>query len=191
MNSNETYEIAKCGGLTLIIGGAYQGKLTYAVQRLGFNAAAVLDLAAAQCPEANVFDSVIGGNSSVYIHFEALTQKIAAEYADLDAAVKRLDDDFLAPLFTLSEKKRTALIAREIGCGVVPLSEKDRLWRELHGAALAKAAAKAVNGYGISTIDGLPDMDAIARFQFNVLNDWQHSNEPAVSVKFLRSIAKQ
>ena len=129
MNSNETYEIDKCGGLTLIIGGAYQGKLTYAVQRLGFNAAAVLDLAAAQCP--------------VYIHFEALTQKIAAEYADLDAAVKRLDDDFLAPLFTLSEKKRTALIAREIGCGVVPLSEKDRLWRELHGAALAKAAAKA------------------------------------------------
>lgn len=106
MNSNETYEIDKCGGLTLIIGGAYQGKLTYAVQRLGFNAAAVLDLAAAQCPEANVFDSVIGGNSSVYIHFEALTQKIAAEYADLDAAVKRLDDDFLAPLFTLSEKKR-------------------------------------------------------------------------------------
>lgn len=104
MNSNETYEIDKCGGLTLIIGGAYQGKLTYAVQRLGFNAAAVLDLAAAQCPEANVFDSVIGGNSSVYIHFEALTQKIAAEYADLDAAVKRLDDDFLAPLFTLSEK---------------------------------------------------------------------------------------
>ena len=62
MNSNETYEIDKCGGLTLIIGGAYQGKLTYAVQRLGFNAAAVLDLAAAQCPEANVFDSVIGGN---------------------------------------------------------------------------------------------------------------------------------
>ena len=139
MNSNKTYEIDKCGRLTLIIGGAYQGKLTYAVQRLGFNAAAVLDLAAAQCPEANV----IGGNSSVYIHFEALTQKIAAEYADLDAAVKRLDDDFLAPLFTLSEKKRTALIAREIGCGVVPLSEKDRLWRELHGAALAKAAAKA------------------------------------------------
>ena len=127
MNSNETYEIDKCGGLTLIIGGAYQGKLTYAVQRLGFNA----------------FDSVIGGNSSVYIHFEALTQKIAAEYADLDAAFKRLDDDFLAPLFTLSERKRTALIAREIGCGVVPLSEKDRLWRELHGAALAKAAAKA------------------------------------------------
>ena len=72
-----------------------------------------------------------------------LRQKIAAEYADLDAAVKRLDDYFLAPLFTLSEKKRTALIAREIGCGVVPLSEKDRLWRELHGAALAKAAAKA------------------------------------------------
>lgn len=72
-----------------------------------------------------------------------MTQKIAAEYADLDAAFKRLDDDFLAPLFTLSEKKRTALIAREIGCGVVPLSEKDRLWRELHGAALAKAAAKA------------------------------------------------
>jgi adenosylcobinamide kinase/adenosylcobinamide-phosphate guanylyltransferase len=143
MNSNETYEIDKFGGLTLIIGGAYQGKLTYAVQRLGFNAAAVLDLAAAQCPEANVFDSVIGGNSSVYIHFEALTQKIAAEYADLDAAFKRLDDDFLAPLFTLSEKKRAALIAREIGCGVVPLSEKNRLWRELHGAALAKAAAKA------------------------------------------------
>ena len=52
MNSNETYEIDKCGGLTLIIGGAYQGKLTYAVQRLGFNAAAVLDLAAAQFPEA-------------------------------------------------------------------------------------------------------------------------------------------
>lgn len=129
MNSNETYEIDKCGGLTLIIGGAYQGKLTYAVQRLGFNAAAVLDLAATQCPEANVFDSVIGGNSNVYIHFEALTQKIAAEYADLEVAVKRLDDDFLAPLFTLSEKKRTALIAREIGCGVVPLSEKDRLWR--------------------------------------------------------------
>lgn len=104
MNSNETYEIDKCGGLTLIIGGAYQGKLTYAVQRLGFNAAAVLDLAAAQGHEANVFDYVIDMGSIVYIHFEALTQKIAAEYADLDAAFKRLDDDFLAPLFTLSEK---------------------------------------------------------------------------------------
>ncbi|HAY19529.1 MAG TPA: hypothetical protein DCY17_01630 [Clostridiales bacterium] len=143
MNSNEIYEKDKCSGLTLIIGGAYQGKLTYAVQRLGFNAAAVLDLAAAQSLEENVSDSVIGGNSSVYTHFEALTQRIAAEYSDLDAAVKRLDVDFLALLFALSEKKRTALIAREIGCGVVPLSEKDRLWRELHGAALSKAAAKA------------------------------------------------
>lgn len=71
---------------------------------LGSMPPAVLDLAATQCPEANVFDSVIGGNSNVYIHFEALTQKIAAEYADLEVAVKRLDDDFLAPLFTLSEK---------------------------------------------------------------------------------------
>ena len=57
--------------------------------------------------------------------------------------MRQSNDDFLAPMLTLSEKKRTALIAREIGCGVVPLSEKDRLWRELHGAALAKAAAKA------------------------------------------------
>lgn len=155
MNSNEIYEIDKCGGLTLIIGGAYQGKLTYAVQRLGFNAAAVLDLAAAQGREANVFDYVIDTGSIVYIHFEALTQRIAAEYADLDAAFKRLDDYFLVPLFALSEKKPTALIAREIGCGVVPLSEKDRLWRELHGAALAKAAAKADSV--IRVFCGLPE----------------------------------
>lgn len=142
MNSNETYEIDKCGGLTLIIGGAYQGKLTYAVQRLGFNAAAVLDLAAAQCPEANVFDYVIGGNSSVYIHFEALTQKLPPNMPTLTRQSNGLTMIFLHRC-SHCPKKRTALIAREIGCGVVPLSEKDRLWRELHGAALAKAAAKA------------------------------------------------
>lgn len=133
----------KRGGLTLIIGGAYQGKLTHAVHVLEFDKQSVFNLAAlSDCSTAALRSAVCRSNAA-YTHFEALTRKIAAECGNLPAAVELIEADFLEPLSVLSEKIPIALISREIGCGIVPLSEEDRLWREVHGAALARAAARA------------------------------------------------
>ncbi len=109
--------------MDLIIGGAYQGKLTYAVKKYGFSEEALFDLSAGFPEEER----------ACFYHLEALTKSAAAEGLSPDETVKSL----------LPHIKNAVVISREIGCGIVPTDPAERLWRETHGAVLKMLAAEA------------------------------------------------
>ena len=86
--------------MDLIIGGAYQGKCTFAAEKYGLAAADICDLAVSAPVPARC-----------YVHLEALTRQEAPEAA--------------LPLLLAAE----AVISREIGSGVVPIDAGERAWR--------------------------------------------------------------
>lgn len=101
--------------MKLIIGGAYQGKLTWAVETFRLAPEDLWDLAQG--------DPVPG--KKCYYHLEALTRRCK-------------DWERYLPLFA-----DAVVIGREIGSGVVPLDPVDRAWRERHGTALRCLAREA------------------------------------------------
>lgn len=99
--------------MELILGGAYQGKLTWAVRQYGLTPDELCDLAQS--------DPIPG--KRCYFHLEAYTRRTAQpQLACFGDAI---------------------VISREIGSGVVPIDPQERLWRERHGALLQKIAAKS------------------------------------------------
>ena len=102
--------------MELVIGGAFQGKLTWALRHYGLTMADVCDLAAG--------DIVPG--KKCYWHLEALSRRCgdAARYLPLfaDAAV---------------------VITREVGGGIVPMDGEERAWREAHGTLVQQLAREA------------------------------------------------
>lgn len=106
--------------MDLIIGGAYQGKCTFAAGKYRLTAADICDLATdAPAP------------ARCYVHLEALTRQEALEAA--------------LPLLLAAE----AVISREIGSGVVPTDAGERAWRERHGRLLRQLAEQAGHVYRI------------------------------------------
>lgn len=101
--------------MILVLGGAYQGKLTWAVE--------TFDLARTELWDLEQADPAPG--AACYYHLEELTRRHTNP------------EQFLHIL------QEGIVIAREIGSGVVPLSEEERLWRERHGKFLRLLAARA------------------------------------------------
>ncbi|MBR5948831.1 MAG: bifunctional adenosylcobinamide kinase/adenosylcobinamide-phosphate guanylyltransferase [Clostridia bacterium] len=109
--------------MELIIGGAYQGKLSFAVKEKGFSSSELFDLSEGFPSRAH----------PCFFHLEALSRRACAEGTD---AGKMLDK--LAPFI-----ENSVVISREIGSGVVPMDAFERLWREQHGRLLSMLAARA------------------------------------------------
>ena len=95
--------------MDLIIGGAYQGKCTFAAEKYRLTAADICDLATDAPAPARCF-----------VHLEALTRRGQAAEA--------------LPLLLAAE----VVISREIGSGVVPIDAGERAWRERHGRLLRR-----------------------------------------------------
>ena len=91
--------------MRLVIGGAYQGKLTWTMHEYDIPAAEVCDLAR-EDPRPGC---------RCYTHLEALTKR--------DEAPERW-----LPLL-----ENSVVISREIGCGVVPMEAELRAWRNVTG----------------------------------------------------------
>lgn len=98
----------------LIFGGAYQGKLTWAVRQFGLHPDELCDLACGFRP-----------GKRCYYHLEDLTRASGAA----------LDPDLFP--------SGCIVIAREVGSGVVPLDAEERAWRERHGLLLRQLASRA------------------------------------------------
>lgn len=101
--------------MDLIIGGAFQGKLTWALAHYGLTMEDVCDLAA---------EEPVPGKKC-YWHLEALTRR------DADAAR-------YLPLF-----ENAVVITREVGGGIVPMDGHERMWRETHGTLVQRLAGEA------------------------------------------------
>ena len=107
--------------MILILGGAWQGKLTWA---------------ASHYPVEPVFDLEDGWPVAPVrccCHLEALT-RAASDGGETAQQVL----DRLLPLV-----REAVVISREVGSGVVPLDAGERHWREVHGAVLQGLAAQA------------------------------------------------
>ena len=102
--------------MELIIGGAYQGKLTYAVKKYGFSKEDLFDLA----------EGLPGREYRCYYHLEALSRR-GLSSAEILALIP----------------ENAVVISREIGAGIVPMDPAERLWREAHGAVLRALAERA------------------------------------------------
>lgn len=118
--------------MELIIGGAYQGKLTYAASTYSIKPEEMLDLALP--PENLVSIKDLSEIRCVY-HLESLTYR-AIKSGTCEAVLS-----FLNSLF--ESHPDIIVISREIGSGVVPMDKDDRFFREFHGKLLSKIAARA------------------------------------------------
>lgn len=109
----------------LLVGGAGQGKLEYALCAYGLDAGEVLDCAGsvpAECLSAR----------GIY---------------RLHALVKRLleqgEDPLEYVLERLTGREDWVIVCDEIGCGVVPVKGRERAWREQTGRLCCALAERA------------------------------------------------
>ena len=100
--------------MELIIGGAFQGKLEYAVKRYGLTDEDVCDLAL----------GVPVPGKRCYQHLEALS--------------RREDVTPYLPLF-----RDAVVITREVNGGIVPMDGQERAWLERHGVLVQRLAREA------------------------------------------------
>lgn len=116
------------GGMTLIIGGTSQGKLEYAKGL--FEEATTAD---------NPEDAV---KSNIFLGLETWLRQAELPYKALEAL--------------LIKNPGVVILCDEVGCGVVPLREEERAWRERVGRVcswLAERAGSVVRLYcGIPTV---------------------------------------
>ena len=116
--------------MTVIIGGAYQGKLKYALERFGLDAENEKDVY--RCSETDT--SLPKGKICYEIDKWILALiRDKQERADIDQAIKEF-----------AEKNPDAIvICNDIFCGVVPMGADMRAWREAVGRAMVKLSKNA------------------------------------------------
>ena len=105
--------------MDLIIGGAYQGKLTLAAREYGLTPVLYAMEPARDRAALN-----------------AVAAQLRCPYLLLEAGS---NGESYLPLLTAAE----VVIAREIGSGVVPMDAGERAWRERHGRLLRRLAQQA------------------------------------------------
>ena len=99
----------------MVIGGAFQGKLAYALETYGLTESDVCDLA--------VCDPAPGYRC--YRHLESLSRR-------------EPDAERYLPLF-----ENAVVIARQVNGGIVPMDAEERDWRERTGRLCCELAKKA------------------------------------------------
>lgn len=109
--------------MILIFGGAYQGKLEYAIKQFGIN-------------EDDIFsctDEKIDFSKTVITDLEKFT--LACVEAELDP-IKELKSH-------RNELEDKILIASDVSQGIVPMDKTQRAWREINGRALIYLAGES------------------------------------------------
>ena len=106
--------------MILITGGAYQGKLDYAIKEYQLDKEDICDLSAEDLQKKRCF-----------IHVEQFVMNCMR--AGKNAAEE------LQPYLD----EQTVLICDDISCGVVPMDKEVRAWREATGRAINTLAAQA------------------------------------------------
>ena len=121
----------------LVIGGAYQGKKEYVRQQFGMEKEYTGDEIAVLCMQNN--------KEQFHSELERLPDKIVIGefhkliYHLLDAEIDPWD--YVNELISI--KKDAVIVCNELGCGLVPIDKKDRIYRECVGRILCKIAKDA------------------------------------------------
>ena len=123
--------------MRLITGGLFQGQLEYALLLAGLDESQVVD--GASCDYEDIMDAKLISNFHLLIKRRLEEELPVAEYVM----------DFI------DKNSRADVIVDEIGCGVVPATAFDRLYRETTGrmsCELAKASDEVYRVFcGVAT----------------------------------------
>lgn len=111
--------------MLLVTGGAYQGKLDYALDITGLGKNSVID--GEYCGFEDVF------NCEVIYRFHELVRRLLENEEDVEKFVKKL----------IEENPEAIIIVNEVGSGVIPLEPFDRKFRETVGRASCMIAKNA------------------------------------------------
>ena len=111
--------------MILVFGGAYQGKLRYALGRFGYNDDDVF-----LCDDS---DACIPGGKKIVYELDKWLLALVRAGADTDLAVRQF----------ISDNMGAVVIINDISCGVVPTDPVERIWREAVGNALAVVAGES------------------------------------------------
>lgn len=109
----------------LISGGAYQGKLKYALERTGINDSEVTD--GKECSLQELLEKPLMN------HFHLWIDRMLKEEQDIYTLVDQI----------LANNPKIVIIVDELGCGIVPMNPYDRRYRELTGRICCKLAKEA------------------------------------------------
>ena len=105
--------------MILIFGGAYQGKLAYALERFK---AAEDDVYLCDCNDVNMPE-----NRKIVYEIDKWILALVKNDIDVKNAIRQFIDN----------NQNVIVICNDISCGVVPLDPVLRKWREAMGGALA------------------------------------------------------
>jgi hypothetical protein len=110
--------------MTLVFGGAYQGKLAYVTERFG-----VSDRDISRCGEDGTFDPA----APVVVGLERFSLAcVRAGKEPLDELCARCAD-----------RSGKVFVADDISCGIVPIDPVLREWREAHGRMMNALSREA------------------------------------------------
>lgn len=111
--------------MILITGGAWQGKLGFAIElasEKGKDGSKVAEGA------THPFEAAF--NSSVIHGFHEYIRRILEEGKSVDSFIDSIAE----------QNPEVIIISDELGCGIVPMDPKDRQWRETSGRASVRLA---------------------------------------------------
>lgn len=110
----------------LITGGAFQGKLSYALNLAGIVPEEVIE--GDTCDIQDLFDKPLIN------HFHLWIYRMLKDGNDIEDVIKTM----------LQRNPNIIIIVDELGCGIVPVEAFDRKYREITGRVCCKLAENAV-----------------------------------------------
>ncbi len=156
VNNAETCIIVKGKIMKLVIGGAYQGKCTFAAEHFNCKDTDILD--GEKCTLEQLLAAKAVKNFHLFIkkllEAEVAMQELSQnDNVDSDgkssAALSQpaLADDL--PQMIAERNPQLIIISNELGYGVVPMDAFDRLWREKTGRVCTKVAQSCDEVYRV------------------------------------------
>ena len=122
--------------MMLVTGGCFQGKTQYACETFGISKEEAAD--GAVCPMEELY------RTKLLYHFHEYIRRMMK--AGQEFSVERLKQ----------ENPKVILVTNELGCGVVPVDQFDRAYREKTGRICCQIAREAVQVHrvvcGIGTV---------------------------------------
>jgi adenosyl cobinamide kinase/adenosyl cobinamide phosphate guanylyltransferase len=112
--------------MIVIFGGAYQGKLAYALERFKLTENDVFT--------CNSDDAGLPGNRKIIYELEKWILALLKNNIDVEQALRQF----------IESNKDAIVICNDISCGVVPVDPLMRKWREATGRSLAALSRESV-----------------------------------------------
>ena len=106
--------------MVLIFGGAYQGKLAYALDRFGLTDSDVF--------RCIIKDAAMPGNRKIIYEVDKWIMALIQEDADVAGALRRF----------IEHNPHAIVICNDISCGIVPTDTLQRKWRDAVGRSMAE-----------------------------------------------------